>query len=319
MRTDPRLAGVGIALDALSQAAMVVDAKGTILIDNRSARARYATGRPGGIVDLATASRGQVLTELRRVVRTTGTSFLRLCRDGQATNVFKLKRLDGIYPAQPRHILMLEDQNAVMVGKILKASELVKTRDGALQLSLRREADLRREARRLRELGRIDPVIELLIRRAFEEAVRNGLRGGSGALLFCDLDDFKAVNDRLGHRAGDCVLQQAALRLRDVFQANGICGRIGGDEFAAWLPGGGRAEAAVCADAVVRSCAERFPLGEGEQVAVGVSVGVAIAPEDGGGFEALMACADMRMYAEKARLRVCDRPDLPTAPPRMEA
>ncbi|MDD9725613.1 hypothetical protein PVV74_09120 [Roseovarius sp. SK2] len=153
MRTDPRLAGVGIALDALSQAAMVVDAKGTILIDNRSARARYATGRPGGIVDLATASRGQVLTELRRVVRTTGTSFLRLCRDGQATNVFKLKRLDGIYPAQPRHILMLEDQNAVMVGKILKASELVKTRDGALQLSLRREADLRREARKAARAG----------------------------------------------------------------------------------------------------------------------------------------------------------------------
>lgn len=309
---DPRLAGIEIALNALSQAAMVVDGTGAIVLDNRPARDRYGTGRAGGIVELAEAPREQVVTELRRVLRTTGTSFLRLFRDGSTAALFKLKRLDRACPAQDRLILMLEDQNKGMVSKFLKARELVKTRDGALQLSLRRQADLRREARKLRELGRIDPVTGLLNRRAFEEAVRNGLGRASGAVLFCDLDDFKAVNDRLGHGAGDSVLQQVALRLRDAFEANGICGRIGGDEFAAWLPAAGRDEAQMSAQAVERSFARHFGVGDAEAVAVGLSVGVAVAPEDGSDFEALMACADMRMYAAKARPEVCTgSPEVP--------
>ncbi|MGK7752849.1 MULTISPECIES: GGDEF domain-containing protein [unclassified Roseovarius] len=312
---DPRLAGIEIALNALSQAAMVVDGTGAIVLDNRPARDRYGARRAGGIVELAEAPREQVVAELRRVLRTTGTSFLRLFRNGSTTALFKLKRLDRACPAQDRLILVLEDQNKGMVSKFLKARELVKTQDGALQLSLRRQADLRREARKLRELGRIDPVTGLLNRRAFEEAVRNGLRRASGAVLFCDLDDFKAVNDRLGHGAGDSVLQQAALRLREVFEVNGICGRIGGDEFAAWLPAAGRDEAEMSAQAVERSFARHFGVGDAEAVAVGLSVGVAVAPEDGSDFEALMACADMRMYAAKARPVVSTGspgvPDLP--------
>lgn len=305
-------------MDAMPQAALVVDEAGAVVLGNRAAQARYRMGAQGGIAELAATSQAKVLAELQRVLRTTSTSFLRLYRRDAETVLFKLKRLVGFDAAPRRLILMLEDQNAALVGRFLKVRERVKARDGALQMSLRREENLRREARKLRDLGRIEPLTGLLHGVAFAEAVRGSLVSGRGGLFFVDLDDFKGVNDRLGHRFGDAVLRETAARMKAAVPPRALCARVGGDEFAIWLPDASDAEARAVRDAILEGFERCIEFGAGMPIVVGVSVGVAIAPADGRDFDALVACADARMYADKARRAA--GPDAPGhGPVRMDA
>ncbi len=121
---------------------------------------------------------------------------------------------------------------------------------------------------------------------------------GAPALVYCDLDGFKTVNDTGGHAAGDSVLQQVALRLRTAIGPDALLARLGGDEFAVLLEG---APSAQDADAVVQgllsAMAEPVRV-DGRVHHVGVSVGVATAlPGDDAG--ALLRNADMAMYRAK--------------------
>ncbi|GAP35110.1 diguanylate cyclase [Piscinibacter sakaiensis] len=134
------------------------------------------------------------------------------------------------------------------------------------------------------------------LRLALEEAARR--RGRPLALLMLDLNKFKAINDGLGHAAGDEVLQIVARRLQQVVRASDTVARLGGDEFAVLLPGMGRAAVTPLLDKLVAAICEPFPL-EGRTMSVGTSVGVAIAPDDGTRPEALMHRADQAMYRAK--------------------
>jgi diguanylate cyclase (GGDEF)-like protein len=123
--------------------------------------------------------------------------------------------------------------------------------------------------------------------------------GESLAVLFCDLDGFKQVNDTHGHAAGDELLRQVAARLGAVVRPQDTVGRLSGDEFALVLPG--LADPTDAADVVdrVRGCfAEPFRL-EGRQVPVTCSVGVAVTDRTVGSAEALMRAADAEMYRVK--------------------
>ena len=117
-------------------------------------------------------------------------------------------------------------------------------------------------------------------------------------LLFIDLDDFKAVNDSLGHKAGDVVLQQTAQRITGAVRESDTVGRWGGDEFIVFLENvdQGRVNDLV---RKIRQVVE-LPTAYGDrQINVGASIGLAFAPDDGGTLDDLVRAADGRMYSDK--------------------
>jgi diguanylate cyclase (GGDEF)-like protein len=132
------------------------------------------------------------------------------------------------------------------------------------------------------------------------ETIPTAADGSHVAVLFCDLDRFKQVNDTLGHAAGDELLRQVAARLRGVVRPGDTVGRLSGDEFAIVLPGlVTPSDAESLADRVVACFAERFRL-DGTDVEVGTSVGVAVqAVGSVGTAEQLLREADAAMYRHK--------------------
>jgi diguanylate cyclase (GGDEF)-like protein len=117
--------------------------------------------------------------------------------------------------------------------------------------------------------------------------------------MFLDLDDFKVVNDTLGHGAGDHLLQHVAERLSAALRQEDTVARIGGDEFAILLPSIDSAiEAGTVADKIIRAVQQPFVLGE-DEMRVTTSIGVAMYPLDGEDPDTLLANADGTMYRVK--------------------
>ncbi|MCF6509233.1 sensor domain-containing diguanylate cyclase [Blastococcus sp. MG754426] len=142
----------------------------------------------------------------------------------------------------------------------------------------------------------------VLFAERLETALAGAGAGGGLGVLFCDLDGFKAVNDSLGHAAGDELLRQVSARLRAAVRPEDTVGRLSGDEFAVVLPDlAGDGDARAVADRIRACFDEPFRL-EGTPVRVGTSVGVAVLGADGGrDADALLRQADAAMYREKQR------------------
>ena len=160
---------------------------------------------------------------------------------------------------------------------------------------------------RIEQLAFTDPLTGLANRRGLEERVETALLeaqvgGGALALLFFDLDGFKAVNDRLGHAVGDQVLVQTAQRLKDRIRHTDVLARLGGDEFLVAVlglaPETAAASAAGLADALRVSVGRPMTV-DGHEVQVRASVGLSAFPDDGDSFGALLHLADLRMYEAK--------------------
>ena len=117
---------------------------------------------------------------------------------------------------------------------------------------------------------------------------------------FLDLDDFKIVNDTLGHDAGDQLLVEVSKRLRETLGPECFMARFGGDEFALLIPEqvGKKLIAPACANAVVDSLSQSFNL-SGHEVHIGVSIGTTIYPDHATDVESLMRHADVAMYKAK--------------------
>jgi diguanylate cyclase (GGDEF)-like protein len=127
-------------------------------------------------------------------------------------------------------------------------------------------------------------------------------RGGQLAVLFCDLDHFKEVNDSYGHQAGDAVLQAVATRIRSCLRGSDLAARIGGDELMVVLPGvQGMEDAVTIAEKVRQLASEPVPTPAGE-VGISLSVGVALACP-GESLDSLIARADAAMYTAKQQGR----------------
>ncbi len=119
------------------------------------------------------------------------------------------------------------------------------------------------------------------------------------ALFLMDLDRFKAVNDTLGHQAGDALLKQVAQRLQHGVGDTGLVGRLGGDEFKVVLPGmDNRDDLARLARDLITSLSQPYFI-SGASVAIGCSIGIAIAPQHGNDSETLVRNADLALYAAK--------------------
>jgi diguanylate cyclase (GGDEF)-like protein len=128
-------------------------------------------------------------------------------------------------------------------------------------------------------------------------AVRQQQRRG---IIFVDLDRFKAVNDALGHDAGDALLKEAARRLKSALRQSDTVARVGGDEFVVVLDDDAGADScANAAQKLLASLAEPMELC-GTMVPIGASLGIACFPEHASGPDDLLKCADMAMYAAKS-------------------
>ncbi len=119
------------------------------------------------------------------------------------------------------------------------------------------------------------------------------------AVLFANLDRFKAINDSLGHRGGDELLRQVAERLRGCVRDTDTVARFGGDEFVAVLAGAANLPVAVAVQKILQVCAEPYDV-DGQPVVVGTSIGVAMHPEDGRDPDTLLRNADAAMSAAKS-------------------
>ncbi len=119
------------------------------------------------------------------------------------------------------------------------------------------------------------------------------------AILYLDLDNFKHVNDTLGHPAGDRLLTTMAERLRGCVHEGDVVARFGGDEFAVLQTStGGPHESSTLADRIIKALSEPNDL-EGQRIATGVSIGIAVAPADGETSEQLLKNADIALYRAK--------------------
>jgi diguanylate cyclase (GGDEF)-like protein len=142
-----------------------------------------------------------------------------------------------------------------------------------------------------------DPLTSLRNRRAVDLVLDRlcSARAGFG-LMHMDLDFFKAVNDTLGHAAGDHVLKEVAVRLQGAIRASDIAARIGGDEFFVVLTGMNRESAMETAERLVALLSQPYP---DIDLPLSASVGVAMYPEHGDSVSMLAASADLALYAAK--------------------
>ena len=146
------------------------------------------------------------------------------------------------------------------------------------------------------------------LRRALDDALVGAVRRKHRCSIFLlDLDRFKAVNDTLGHPAGDTLLRLVSLRLRDVIGDLGQVGRLGGDEFEVVLPAtSSKDELSGLAQGVIDSLSRPYTI-NGTVVSIGASVGIVTSDYDDRTSDDLMRDADLALYAAKAAGKGCCR------------
>jgi diguanylate cyclase (GGDEF)-like protein/PAS domain S-box-containing protein len=177
----------------------------------------------------------------------------------------------------------------------------------ATVLALRDMSDRRRDEARIRHLAHHDALTDLPNRFLLQERLTYALSTaaqskGKVALLYLDLDRFKLVNDLLGHAGGDALLIQVATRIHAELRSTDTLARIGGDEFVIAATVDQPDKIAPLAARLIEMLARAFDI-EGQQIEIGVSIGIAFYPQDGDSQEALMRAADTALYRAKAEKR----------------
>ncbi|WP_036482220.1 putative bifunctional diguanylate cyclase/phosphodiesterase [Nitratireductor basaltis] len=164
--------------------------------------------------------------------------------------------------------------------------------------------DLKRAATDLAHMARHDLLTGLpnrrLLREFLEDGVIEGDRVAQDTTVMClDLDDFKHVNDTLGHPVGDALLQEVASRIKKSVDDKGIIARLGGDEFIVVLKDLDVEASSVLAEELIESISWPYMI-DGHDVAIGVSVGLAQTKSNEADWDTLLSSADSALYSAKA-------------------
>lgn len=207
----------------------------------------------------------------------------------------------GLLPEVPP--IPLREPQAVAEA-LLRAGQLLRLRTAERDAATQAREQMRHHSEQLAHEAQHDALTELHNRRgllaALREAVRKHARdGGSFTLLYLDLDDFKPVNDQLGHAAGDELLRAVGQRLRTGLREADVVARLGGDEFAVLLQGVAMAEVPLIAEALLQRLSQPYVV-RGETVRVTACIGIAGYPDAAHSAEALLEAADAAMYRAKA-------------------
>jgi diguanylate cyclase (GGDEF)-like protein/PAS domain S-box-containing protein len=208
--------------------------------------------------------------------------------------MLRLRRDGTPFPAAVT-LSLLHDDDGALIGRVLTVQDISERR--AMEEQLRREA-------------LHDPLTGLPNRRLLHDRLSLALaavprRGHAVAVLFVDLNDFKSVNDTLGHTAGDQLLIAAAARLGRLLRPEDTLARLGGDEFVIVLPAVTHAQqAAAVAQRVLQEFETPFSVSD-RQVPITASVGSAVTCT--GSADALLAAADAAMYRAKSAGKACGR------------
>jgi diguanylate cyclase (GGDEF)-like protein/PAS domain S-box-containing protein len=162
----------------------------------------------------------------------------------------------------------------------------------------------RRAEVKIEHMAHYDALTDLANRALLNERLEQALAHFHGdqmvAVHHLDLDQFKAVNDTFGHHAGDKLLKIVADRLRGLVRETDTIARTGGDEFViVQAPISDPAEATVLAQQIIAWISEPYDIDDGQQAAVGTSIGIAVSPGDGNAPDKLLRNADLALYRAK--------------------
>lgn len=205
--------------------------------------------------------------------------------------------------------LELADQTVELSGLRKDGSEFpaeyslstwVEGDDASVGAIVRDVTERKQNEERLFRLASLDPLTDLPNRAAWNDRLGQTVEAGQPAtVILLDLDEFKEINDTLGHSAGDAVLSQVAGRLRETCPDATMIARLGGDEFVALLPGDDERYARIIAERVIEALSETYTFA-GERVQIGVSIGVSFYPRHAASAEELLGSADLALYRAKA-------------------
>ena len=275
----------GAALANMSQALCMFDASGGLVVANRRVSEMFGLPPPEVVPGMTLAGMGQVLAAKSNLRPSDAET---MCR-----NLARLQT-EGKRAADVRE---LED------GRSLAVNFAPMEDDGWL-VTMEDITERRMVEAKIAHMAHHDALTGLpnrvLFHERLREAVARSRRGEPFAVLFLDLDRFKAVNDTLGHPVGDALLRAVTTRLMRQVREIDTVARLGGDEFAIVQSDIGEpGDASVLATRVIAVVSAPYEL-DGQQVSIGTSIGIATVPDDGEDPDQILKHADMALYQAKA-------------------
>ena len=305
--------GIRVALDNMPRATLVLDESGRVRLANRQALRQFERLEADGISALTDLPRDEVMERVGRAFRSTTPAFIGLQGADGTHLTFSGWRL-GVPGATGEALAMLQyDQTKSLAARFLAVSQEAADHRERLADSLQQQRRLHEEAQRLRQLSVTDRMTGLLNPVEFRlQAGRMIAEIGVGlscvTFAYLDLDNFKQVNDRFGHLAGDMVIRAIARILKRAVRGGDIVGRMGGDEF---MIGFADAQAADISDRMSEiSDRIRQPMHwnppEGDHsclLATSASIGVFTVQETDMSFESVLRNAEAGMYGMKRASR----------------